>query len=197
MLRRWRWCRGRDQHVDLAQYLQKLLAQEDTRLEGAIIDLGRHQRGGLQSRARGTIELSSTGPEDVVPRPGSFGISYDDENCPAERHQWDRDLEHLSPLLPQHLYGVVDGLFDFWMHASILVQFTDQADAYTAQITTETGRVIRHRAATRKRVARVVSSNGTEEQGAVLHRFGHGSRGVQIPAHGGHAIATHASEGRA
>src|SRR5262249_37899846 len=87
-------------------------------------------------------------------------------------------------------------LLDLWMHASILVQFTDQADAYTAQITTETNCVIRHRAATRKRVARVVSSNGTEDQGTVLHRFGHGGSRVQIPAHGGHAIATHAGEGR-
>src|SRR5262249_27252004 len=103
MLRRWRWCRGRDQHVDLAQYFQKLLAQEDTRLEGAIIDFARHQRSGLQSRARGTIELSSTGPKDVVTRPGSFGIRYADENCPRQSHQWDRDLAYFSPLLAQHL----------------------------------------------------------------------------------------------
>src|SRR5215471_13824793 len=82
------------------------------------------------------------------------------------------------------------------MHASILVQFTDQADAYASQTAPETGRVIGHWSTTRKGVVRIISSNGTEDQGTVLHRFGHGGGGVQIPAHGGHAIATHPCEGR-
>src|SRR5499433_2943794 len=82
------------------------------------------------------------------------------------------------------------------MHASILVQFTDQADAYAAQTTPETGRVIGHWPATCKGVARIISSNGAEDEGTVLHCFGHGGSSVQIPAHGGHAIATYPCEGR-
>src|SRR5262245_33115853 len=82
------------------------------------------------------------------------------------------------------------------MHASILVQFTDQADAYAAQTPPETGRVIRHWPTTRKGVARIISSNGAKDQGTVLHRFGHRGGSVQIPAHGGHAIATHPCAGR-
>src|SRR5262249_45823480 len=139
MLGRWRWRRGRDQHVHLAQHLQELLAQQDTRLERTVIDLGRYQSRGLQPRARGTVELGSPGPEDVVTRPGSFLITHTDKNSPRQRHQWDRDLAHFRPLLPQHLKRAVDGLLDLWMHASILVQFTDQANAYAAQVTTETG----------------------------------------------------------
>src|SRR5712691_288195 len=141
MLGGWSWRGGRDQHVYLTQGCQELLAQQDTRFEGAVIHFGRHQGSGLEPRARGTIEFSSTGSQDVVTRPGPFGISHAHKNCPRQSHQWDRDLAHLGPLLPQDLNRVVDRLLDLRMHASILVQFTDQTDAYAAQITPETGRV--------------------------------------------------------
>src|SRR5262245_37828734 len=62
MLGRWSWRGGRDQHVHLAQGLQELLAQEDTRFEGAVIHFCRHQGGSLEPCARGTIEFGSTGP---------------------------------------------------------------------------------------------------------------------------------------
>src|SRR5262245_43357778 len=81
------------------------------------------------------------------------------------------------------------------MHASILIQFTDPADGYAAQTTAKTGRVSGYWSMTRKGVVRIISSNGTKNQGAVLHCFGHGSGSVQIPAHGGHAITTHPGEG--
>src|SRR5262249_50853963 len=42
MLGGWSWRGGRDQHVYLTQGLQELLAQQDTRFEGAVIHLGRH-----------------------------------------------------------------------------------------------------------------------------------------------------------
>src|SRR5262249_1265999 len=73
----------------------------------------------------------------------------------------------------------------------------DQADAYASQTAPETGRVIGHWSTTRKGVVRIISSNGTEDQGTVLHCFGYGGGSVQIPAHGSHAIATHPREGRA
>src|SRR5712691_11062661 len=90
----------------------------------------------------------------------------------------------------------MDRLLDLRMHASILIQFTDQTDAYTLQVAPETGRVIGHRSATCKRITQVVPSNGAEYQGAVLYGFGHGRCGVHVPAHGCHAVATHACEGR-
>ena len=92
------------------------------------------------------------------------------QNCSCQRHQWHGDLAHLGPLLPQYLNRVVDRLLDLRMHASVLVQFTDQADAYALQIATETGCVIGHWPTTGKRVARIISSDSTEDQGTVLHR---------------------------
>src|SRR5215510_385835 len=132
MLGGWSWRGGRDQYVHLAQGLQALLAQEHTRFEGAVIDFGRHQGGSLEPCARGTIEFGSPGPQDVVTRPGPFGISHAHKNGASQSHQWDGDLAHLGSLLPQHLNRVVDRLLDLRMHASILIQFTDQADAYTS-----------------------------------------------------------------
>ena len=133
MLGGWSWRGGRDQHVHLAQGLQELLAQEDTRFEGTVIHLA-GTRAAAWSRARGTIEFSSTGPQNVVTRPGPFGISHAHKNGPSQSHQWDGDLAHLGSLLPQYLNRVVDRLLDLRMHASILVQFTDQADAYARRL---------------------------------------------------------------